>query len=84
MTNRRGGGLVSKTVQLNDPPASKLQTKYFLLFLKALIFKDTIQHHVGGIQSNRGLAQQWAMFFSEGWMRPIFGFKGFKEANKRK
>lgn len=49
MTNRRRGGLVSKTAWLNDPLASKLQTKYFLLFLKALIFKDIIQHHVGGI-----------------------------------
>ena len=84
MTNRRPGGLVSKTARQNNPPASKLQTKSFLLFLKALIFKDIIQHHVGGIYSNRGLAQQWAMFFCEGWMRPIFDFKGFKEANKRK
>lgn len=42
-----GRGLVSKTAHVNDAPASKLQTKYFLLFLKARIFKDIIQHHSG-------------------------------------
>lgn len=52
MTNRRGGGLVSKAAQLNDAPASKLQTKYFLLFLKALIFKDLIQHHLGAYRAS--------------------------------